>query len=429
MNKEKSSSLYSYDEYKENREKSFSLYSYNEYNIDNESSEKSEKTSETSNCSSCGGDSIIEDYAFGNLVCNKCGQVLSNIIDNSNEWNQCHEEDVPRCKMPTNVLLPQSSLATTITGSNFSRIKILHNWSSMPYKERSLNNEFKKIHDICLKANILKYIEDDAKILYKIITDCKHDSGTKSGHFVIIRGMNRISISASCLFIACVRNKESRTVSEIASLYNICDIDLNRGYKNLLKLLKTRHIDVKIGTSKPEHFIQRYCDILKIKQIYTLEALKFAKNLYKMNIASKHTPFSQASVCIYLMGEIYELKSLTKKRISYEFGISEMTIVKIYKIIEPYKYILMDNNLTNIVVDKINEQINFQFITPKVLERMKKFGIIRNNIESITKKIKYIIKNILPNETNINKQLEIIKNIRTMESEIDKTISDKIKII
>ena len=43
-------------------------------------------------------------------------------------------------------------------------MKTLHGWSAMPYKERSLNEVFKIIQAKCHKGNILKCIEDDAKM-------------------------------------------------------------------------------------------------------------------------------------------------------------------------------------------------------------------------------------------------------------------------
>ena len=74
----------------------------------------------------------------------------------------------------SNDLLPQSSLGTTIGGGKFkSRIKTLHNWSAMPYRERSLHQVFKKFQEKCAFTGILKCIEDDAKIMYKTISECK----------------------------------------------------------------------------------------------------------------------------------------------------------------------------------------------------------------------------------------------------------------
>ena len=147
-------------------------------------------------CENCNDDNIVEDTAHGIIVCRSCGEVLSNLMDTNPEWTQYNDDnkkDMNRCSHPISQLLPQSSTATTIAGSCSSRIKTLHGWSAMPYKERSLNEVFKIIQAKCAEGKILKCIEDDAKIMYKNISDCKHVTGKNSGKPIIIRGKNRTS--------------------------------------------------------------------------------------------------------------------------------------------------------------------------------------------------------------------------------------------
>jgi len=345
---------------------------------------ENEKTNEVNNrnknidkCFSCGKDNIIEDYSQGNLVCADCGQVLENILDYNPEWKQFEDEDKSggRCSLPINVLLPQSSLGTSISGMGKNRLKTLHSWNAMPYKERSLNIEFKKIHDVCIRAKILKCVEDDAKIMYKMVSECKHTSGKNAGNFIITRGVNRISISAACVFFACIRKGMTRTSKEIASFYGIRDMEMNRGCKILLKRLKNKKTNMKMGTSKPEHFVRRYCEELHIKNVYIEDALKIAKNIEKLNIASDHTPYSLAAASILLMASIFKLKSITKKKLAIEFSISEVTISKTYKELETYKHVLTNNDVTDEIVIKINNDMKQEDTPPEVLERMKKFGV------------------------------------------------------
>lgn len=337
-------------------------------------------------CTSCNGDNIIEDGSQGILVCTDCGQVLDNILDYNPEWKQYEDEDKSggRCSMPINVLLPQSSLGTSIAGMGKNRLKILHGWNAMPYKERSLNNEFKKIHEVCVKAKILKCVEDDAKIMYKMASECRHTSGKNIGKFVITRGINRISISAACVFFACIRKSMTRTSKEIASAYGIKDMEMNRGCKNFLKLLKDKKTSIKMGTSKPEHFVKRYCNELKIKDDYIEHALKIAKNIEKLNIASDHTPYSLAATSILLMASIYNLKAITKKKLANEFSISEVTISKTYKEIEAYKHILLNDKATDKIVSKIGDDMKNEKIPQQVLDRMKKFGIATEKTKEIS---------------------------------------------
>ena len=128
-------------------------------------------------CTNCHSkDSIVSDHFGGMVVCQNCGQVLeSSVLDHGPEWN--NYDDGPcssRCGLPTNTLLPQSSLGTTISGNCNYRLKTLHNWGLMPYRERSLNTVLNMIKAKCDNAGLLGCIVDDAKILYKIASDCKN---------------------------------------------------------------------------------------------------------------------------------------------------------------------------------------------------------------------------------------------------------------
>jgi transcription initiation factor TFIIB len=343
-------------------------------------------------CQSCGSDEIVEDFSQGVLVCTYCGQVLeSNIVDSNPEWKQFEDDGAGassggRCNKITNPLLPQSSLGTVITGYGKARLKTLHSWNAMPYRERTLNNEFKKIQDICAKGNIPKCVEDDVKILYKLANDCKHSEGINENKYIITRGINRVGISSGCMFLACLKNGLTRTSREIATLYGIKDQDMNKGFKTLLRLLKIKNVNLNIGTSKAEHFVKRYCEELKIKNIHIGEAIKIAQNIERLNIASDHTPYSVAAASILLMAENFELKSITKKKIAYEFGLSDVTIAKTYKEIEHCRHILSNNNAVNDIVKQINKEVIQEEIAPEVLERMKKFNMIESKQEPIMQK-------------------------------------------
>lgn len=356
----------------------------NSVNNDNKVNNQCRNVSQCRNvCQNCGGNKFVEDHSQGIVVCTNrtCGQVFESLFDNNPEWKQYDDDDKSgaRCSQPVNVLLPQSSLGTSIGGYGKNRIKILHSWNQMPYKERSLNNEFKKIHEICQKSDILKCVEDDTKIMYKMVSECKHVTGKNKGKFVITRGINRKSIIAACLFFACIRKGVTRTSKEIALMCGIKEMEMNKGCKNLQKLFKIKNKSKKqvmdMGTSKPEHFIRRYCNELKIKNQYIDEALKIAINVEKLNIASGHTPYSSAAASILLMAELNNLNYITKKKLASEFDISDGTIYKTYKELEPYKYVLTNNETTDEILKQIKKDSVQQEVPPEVLERMQKFGV------------------------------------------------------
>lgn len=336
-------------------------------------------------CGTCKDSEILNDYSHGIIVCTNCGQVLDSILDYNPEWKQYDDDDKnnSRCGMPINALLPQSSLGTNIVGVNpHSRLKILHNWNAMPYKERSLNYVFKAMHEKCGQHGILKCIEDDAKIMYKVVSECKHIKGKNKGKYVITRGKNRLSIIAACIFFACRRKNLTRTPREIADIFGIKHLEMNKGCKNFLKFLKIKKFNMNMGTSNAEHFIKRFCNMLHLKNLYAEKALKIVRNVNKLNIASVHTPYSLATSCILLMAEINKLSSITKKKLSKRFDVSEVTINKAYKKIKQYKDIVDNDTATCMISQKIEALSKNYTISQEIYEKMKTFGISITDVDN-----------------------------------------------
>lgn len=407
---------------------------FDDIEITNQSELINENNNDT--CSSCGmKDKIVEDSTQGYRVCKNCGQVIDNLIDCTPEWRQYEDDkgDSSRCSMPINKLLPQSSLGTTISGGSYkSRLKTLHGWSAMPYRERSLNMVFKEIQSKCQQAGIIKCIEDDAKIMYKTISECKHLKGKNKGRHIIIRGANRRSLIAACVFFACKKKNMTRSPKEVSDLFDLKYTEMTRGCKNFSKLVKIKKMEINMGMSLPEHFIIRFCNELKIKKVYTDEVLKIANNINKLNIASDHTPYSIATGSILLMAENNGLSSISKKRISEKFGVSEVTITKTYKKLWDYRNIIFNDVITDKIIKENIEENNLHEIPVEIKERMIKFGVVpimnpftnpiidENDIDEdldVTEDFKNDDSDIFIDENNLDRNLDV--NMANIYSKID----------
>ena len=297
---------------------------------------------------------VIEDTAKGIIICDNCGSILNNVYYSNDDvrYNDDYRERSNRCNNYVNYFLPNSSLCTTIACSNNSRVKILHKWGAMPYKERSLHEVLKYIHQKCQQGNIMKCIEDDARILYKNIKDAKHTSGKNKGKMIIIRGDNKESLIAACVLFACKKNHETRSPKEIAKLFDIEYKSMTRGCKKFYKLLSMTSLDYSIEVSDPIHFITRFCRSLHIHKNYIEKCIEITNNIQKLKIASRHTPFSIANSSILLVSDYYKELNIDRKEVSSKFNVSEVTIIKTYKKLIKYRKIIMDTNLTNKIVQK-----------------------------------------------------------------------------
>jgi transcription initiation factor TFIIIB Brf1 subunit/transcription initiation factor TFIIB len=327
-------------------------------NIKKENSQESfEREDFTINiCKLCKSKNIMNDLEQGILVCTNCGYVLENLYDESAEWNNFGDDDdnKARCTSSTNYFMPQSSMSTTIGGHGAHMLKTLQNWNHMPYHERTLSIVFKEISAICIKYKILKCIEDDARVFYNNISKSKHLFGKNEGKCVIIRGKNRKSLIAACLYYACRKNGDTRSTKEIAEMFDLKCTDVTIGCKIFSKLIRLNQLRVNFNSNKPDKYLPRYCRILNIQGPFLQQCIDITNNSYKLNLASVHTPLSVAASSILIMASHNNI-NVTRRAVALAFDISDVTISKTHKRLEDYTKILVSNSLTNELYIKLTE--------------------------------------------------------------------------
>lgn len=289
--------------------------------------ENSKSDTETLTCS-CGSTDVITEDTM--QICKTCCAVLGRVIDNGAEWRyygaeDSRDSDPSRCGLPTNSLLPKSSLGSMIGGSkrdsiDIKRIRMYQMWNSMPYDERTLWSVFEKLTANTVNNGIPQRVIDDAKVLYKKASEKK-----------ISRGDNKEGLIASCIYHSCLLNNVPRSSKEIATMFNISPVVLNRGNSRFQTLLK-----INVASSGPEDFISRFGSKLSMKMNDIDNCKKLVHFLEKHEIMSDNSPTSSAAGILYYYSTVENL-AYTKKQFSSVCNVSEVTIIKNYKIICKYK--------------------------------------------------------------------------------------------
>tara|TARA_Y100000817_G_scaffold289502_1_gene259528 strand:- start:3064 stop:4011 length:948 start_codon:yes stop_codon:yes gene_type:complete len=276
---------------------------------------------------------IIDD---GMITCKDCNMIINNIMD-SPEWRNYKDSsnNPTRCGMPTNALLPQSSLGTNISnrGGNekMNKVNMYQKWNSMPYKERSLYKVYKDIELKCIDNDLPIIISNTAKSFYKIISETK-----------ISRGSNRIGIIAACIYYACKECNVPRSTSELASLFDINTKVMTKGCKNFTEIMRMSNCDKnRIQSHRSINlydFVERFCHKLKFNENNILHIKKIAEICEQLSLINDNTPPAMSSGCIYLYIKNKNI-DISKKHISDICKISEVTINKCSKKIENIKEI------------------------------------------------------------------------------------------
>jgi transcription initiation factor TFIIIB Brf1 subunit/transcription initiation factor TFIIB len=224
----------------------------------------------------------------------------------------------------------------------------------MPYREKSLLEVLERIQTKCKKYGVSQSIIDSAKILYKKVSDSKHIRGKRKGKNMIMRCINRRSMIASCVFYACKMQREPRSPKEIADIYDLEIKHVHRGCRKILDYIDLNSTFYQIKNSQAADFIERLSKKLDIDKKFIEISKDVCNNIHKLDIASTHEPPSVAAGCILLVATNYNLP-INKKQISEIFDISDVTISKTYRKIFPYYKIILNNKVTDLVLQKKNE--------------------------------------------------------------------------
>jgi transcription initiation factor TFIIB len=297
-------------------------------------------------CDSCNNDNTF--VINGEVICQDCGAICNTVIDFNAEWRYYGSDDSKfsdptRCGLPTNELLPQSSIGSTIgfrCGESFEMRKIrnYHLWNAMPYKERALYNVFESIHIRATNNGIPNCIIDEAKNLYKKISEIQ-----------INRGSNRHGIIASCIYKACILQGCPRSAKEIAEIFNLNIKHMTKGCKKFDEILNMNSSNTSITCTPSTNscdFIQRFCSRLGLGENIMEICKHVCENVDKYdNFVDNSGPPAIAACSIYLVCTLFNI-NVTKRDISQSCGITEVTINKPYKDLLKYhvhllpKYVL-----------------------------------------------------------------------------------------
>jgi len=282
----------------------------------------------STSCDNCGSCNMLMDDSI--YICGDCNTIQSRMIDISAEWryygaDDNRDGDPSRCGMPTNDLLPKSSLGSVIGGrcgdnKDIRRIRIYQMWNSMPYWERTLYNVFDKITNNITNYGISSKVLDDAKVLYKRASEKK-----------ISRGDNKEGLIASCIYYACLINKVPRSPKEVARMFHIDPNILTKGNARFQILLQ-----MNVESSNPDDYIARFGSKLNMSYHDIQNCKKFAKKLDELEIVSENAPTSIAAGALYYYCMENDI-DFSKKQIADVCEVSEVTITKCFKRLQKCK--------------------------------------------------------------------------------------------
>jgi transcription initiation factor TFIIB len=273
-------------------------------------------------CPACG------EYAIGiqisDEICTSCKSNLGSMIDHKPEWrNDAMGDDMSRCNLAKNPMLPESSYSTTISFSKLN--KALYElqrslvWTSIPYHERSMKMKMDEIGITCRAKDIPLAIIEYTQTLYFNIITALETNGLKRK-----RGKNDMGLRGASLFMAFHEDGKPRTYKEIAGVFEIEPKYVSDGLKLFSELLKASAPKVTLYND----YIEEFCLNLNLTEEITLRIRFIADKAETLGILENHAPTSVVAGCIYYVSIEYALP-LALSEIEDICGVSGPTISKI----------------------------------------------------------------------------------------------------
>ena len=310
-----------------------------------ESAEEEACVREQMKCFMCTSRDIGFMHEDGQLVCNGCGTVLCMLIDKNQEHTSAMTEG-----SNINIFLPKSSLGTSISGNPRMKIRLVNEWWKWVYKEKAFYDDKKKIEERCYNARLPKCVVDNALNLYKKASESRHEMGENKGKYMIVRGVNRRGLMAACVYYGASMQKQPRTPKEIADIFELKRTYMTRGCKKFQEMIGFN----QYTKNETVDFVDRYSIRLGLSVESRDKAKEIVSNITRLNLASSHQPPSIAAAAILLLADLSGGKITVSKHDLHEmFKISEVTITKTYKKIQPLIDIVKDSSVTDQVMGEI----------------------------------------------------------------------------
>jgi transcription initiation factor TFIIB len=286
-------------------------------------------------CPDCGSVEIVRDNEKGEIICAKCGLVLSDHrIDSGPEWRAFTSDERDsrsRTGAPESHIMHDKGLSTVIDwrdrdgkGAAFSarqRAQIYRLRKSQirtrvhSSLDRNLAQAMTEIDRLSSQLGMSQSLKEEAARMYRRLIAGK-----------LWRSRSIDATAAAAVYAACRHRGSPRSIEEIAEHSRENKKKISAHYRMLVTKLKLR-----MPISSPELYVPRFISELDLPaevQRTTMEILERAKEV--RGLVSGRDPRGLAAAAIYVAAIINDCR-VTQKDISRVSGVTEVTIRNRYK--------------------------------------------------------------------------------------------------
>ena len=287
-------------------------------------------------CSTCNTDqTAITDPESGEIVCSKCGLVISEKIEDyahqeRRAYSMQEADERARTGAGTSLAFHDMGLSTIIGKANkdasgqllnsamCSSMEKLRIWDSRIHvnssEDRSLRRAFHQLNTLRDKLGLSDTLVEKSAYLYR-----------KAQERGLIRGRTVDGIMTAAVYIACRETGTPKSLEDISLVSNLKRKDITRCYRRLVF-----DLDIKIPIVDPMKCIVKVANKLGLSEKTKHKAMNLMTYAIKMEINAGKIPMGLAATVLYAScmktGE-----NVSQTNIAEASGVTEVTIRNRFK--------------------------------------------------------------------------------------------------
>jgi len=279
-------------------------------------------------CPRCGKNTIITDMEIAELICGRCGYVISERLEDSGpEWRSFTDDKTNKARtgVGTSLTIHDQGLATVINPINrdsvgkplsnsmkktLKRLRIWDSRSQVQYSlDRNFRQAFSELRSMKDKLALSDAVIEKAAYIYRKALDKK-----------LVRGRSISAMIAASLYAACRDTETPRTLNDITAAINIKRKDLTLCYRILVK-----ELDLKMPVVDSVQCIARIASKAELSEKIKRYAVKILKKAEQNRILAGKDPMGLAASALYI-SSLRMRVNCTQKILAQAAGVTEVTV-------------------------------------------------------------------------------------------------------
>jgi transcription initiation factor TFIIB len=252
-------------------------------------------------CPICRSSNVITDSESGEIVCSKCGMVISDKIQENREesrtfFNTEQAKDRRRTGMPTSLASADMGLSTVIARtekdasgyeiepSMVSTMNRLRTWDfrTQVSSDRNLRFAFNELHTLKDKLGLPDAIIEKTAYIYR-----------KSRQRGLARGRSVSALLAAAIYTAC-RQMGVPTLDDIAVISNIKRKSIAKCYRQIIF-----ELELKLPVVDNTKCIARVANRVSISERTKHRAISLMNDVVKSGLSAGKDPMVLAATVVY----------------------------------------------------------------------------------------------------------------------------------